>query len=269
MAVPKRVEERMRAALKTFLPILVGLRDRDVAEADTVTIVKDLLSELFGYDKYKELSGEYAIRGNFCDLAVKVEGKLRFLIEVKAIGVKLNDRHAKQAVDYATNQGVDWVILTNGMHWMVYHVLFKKPIDTELIAEYDLTQINLRQEESLDKLYLISKEGIGKNALSEFRELKNAANHYMLAAILLNSDAILSTIRREVRRVSDVLVDTEAIIKVLREDVIKREALEGDLANDATRRVTRGVEKGARAEKSHESVTPQSEAPTVNPTTLP
>jgi hypothetical protein len=51
-------------------------KDRDVSEADTVTIVKDLLAEVFGYDKYAELTGEFAIRGTYCDLA-SVPGHFR------------------------------------------------------------------------------------------------------------------------------------------------------------------------------------------------
>ena len=41
-------------------------------------------------------------------------GKLHYLIEVKAIGSDLKENHVKQAVDYAANEGVDWVLLTTG-----------------------------------------------------------------------------------------------------------------------------------------------------------
>jgi len=39
------------------------------------------------------------IRGAFCDLAVKLDGALAFLIEVKAVGLELKEQHVKQAVD--------------------------------------------------------------------------------------------------------------------------------------------------------------------------
>jgi len=42
-----------------------------VSEADTITLVKDLLSEVLGYDKYAELTSEHSIRGTYCDLAIK------------------------------------------------------------------------------------------------------------------------------------------------------------------------------------------------------
>jgi predicted type IV restriction endonuclease len=96
-----------------------------VSEADTVTVVKDLLSDLFGYDKYAEVTSEHAIRGTYCDLAIKLDGKLRLLLEVKSIGLQLNEKHIKQAVDYAANQGLDWVVLTNGIRWMLFQISFK------------------------------------------------------------------------------------------------------------------------------------------------
>ncbi len=59
---------------------------------------------------------EHAIRGTFCDLATKLDGNLsKRLIEVKAVVNRAQgSARQEQAVDYAANQGVDWVLLTNG-----------------------------------------------------------------------------------------------------------------------------------------------------------
>lgn len=114
-AVSKRVVERLVAGIKRYQPILADAKARDVGEADTVTIIKDMLADVFGYDKYSEVTSEHAIRGTYCDLALKIDGTLQTLIEVKAIGLTLKEGHIKQAVDYAANQGVEWVLLTNGL----------------------------------------------------------------------------------------------------------------------------------------------------------
>ncbi|HEX8339479.1 MAG TPA: type I restriction enzyme HsdR N-terminal domain-containing protein [Tepidisphaeraceae bacterium] len=104
-----------------------------MSEADTVTLVKDVLSAVMGYDKYTELMSEHSIRGTFCDLAVKINDKLVQLIEVKSAGTPLDDRHVKQAIDYASNQGVEWVLLTNASVWRLYQVIFAKPIGKRLL----------------------------------------------------------------------------------------------------------------------------------------
>jgi hypothetical protein len=253
MAVPKRVSERLVSNLKTFQGVLEQQKARDVSEADTVTVVKDVLSALFGYDKYAELTSEHSIRGTFCDLAVKLEGKLCFLIEVKAIGLELKDGHVKQAIDYAANQGCEWVVLTNGIDWYLYHVIFKKPIDKQEIAHFNLLSVNLRTEADLDKLYLLTREGFTKSALAEYRDRKDAASRFMLAATILNSDAVLSAIRREIRRVSEIMVEPEVIDRMLREEVLKRDTIEGEQAEAAARKVTRSAEKAIKKSAARES----------------
>src|SRR5215212_7214720 len=144
MAIPSKVRERRVSGLKRLQPVVAQQKARDVSEADTVTVVKDLLSEVMGYDKYAEVTSEHCIRGTYCDLAVRVDDKIIQLIEVKAAGVELDDRHVKQAIDYAANQGVEWVMLTNASVWRLYQVIFGKPIDKRLLAEIDLTTVEFR-----------------------------------------------------------------------------------------------------------------------------
>ncbi len=76
MPPPKKVAERIKGGLKKFRKVLQEARNADRSEQDTVTIVTDMLADVFGYDKYEELTGEYAIRGTYCDLAVKLDGKV-------------------------------------------------------------------------------------------------------------------------------------------------------------------------------------------------
>jgi hypothetical protein len=116
MAVPNRIRERVQQGLRRRVPIIQQQRTlrrdsglaRDVSEAGTVTLVKDTLAEVFGFDKYPELTSEHAIRGTYCDVAVKLADNLVQLIEVKSAGSALDDRHAKEAIDYARNLGVGW-----------------------------------------------------------------------------------------------------------------------------------------------------------------
>ena len=158
-SIPKRVAERIIAGIKRYQPILAAQKARDVGETDTVTVVKDMLADVFGYDKYSELTSEYAIRGTYCDLAIKMDAKLSTLIEVKAIGLELKESHVKQAVDYAANQGVEWVLLTNGVRWCVYNVIFTRPIAQELVVDMDFMAINPKSDQDVEMLYLWCKEG--------------------------------------------------------------------------------------------------------------
>lgn len=251
--IPRKVNERLVAGLKRFQPIVSASKARDDGEADTVMIVTDILAEVFGYDKYSELTAEHAIRGTFCDLAVKLDGAVQALIEVKAIGLELKDQHVKQAVDYAANQGVDWVVLTNGVHWRIYSVTFAKPIDQELVIEIDFCNLNARSNQDLEYLYLLSKEGWTKSVLGEFQTRKQALSRFFLGAMILSSP-VLEVIRRELRRVSpDVRIDLEEIQQVLSAEVLKREVIDGDKADEARKKITRAAHKALRAKGEKES----------------
>jgi hypothetical protein len=257
-SIPKKVAERLIAGIKRYQPILAAAKARDVGETDTVTIVKDMMADIFGYDKYTELTSEFAIRGTYCDLAIKLDGKLSTLMEVKAIGIDLKEAHVKQAVDYAANQGVDWVLLTNGIRWCVYHVVFTRPIQTELVVDIDFAALNSRSEADLDHLYLWCKEGWQRSALGDFHTQKQALSRFFLGAMIL-STPVLDVIRRELRRVSpDVRIDTDQIRAVLTNEVIKREVTEGEKADEAKKKIAKAVAKALRANPPKESKTPSS-----------
>jgi hypothetical protein len=55
-SIPKKTAERLAAGIRRYQPILSAAKSRDVGETDTVTIVKDMLADVFGYDKYAELT---------------------------------------------------------------------------------------------------------------------------------------------------------------------------------------------------------------------
>lgn len=241
--IPTKVHERIIAGIKRFQPVLASAKSRDVGESDTVTIIVDILAEVFGYDKYSEITSEHAIRGTFCDLATKIDGVLQLLIEVKAIGLDLKDAHVKQVVDYAANQGVEWVVLTNGTNWRVYRVTFAKPIDHELVVDFDFITLSSKATKDIESLYLLCKEGWIKSVLGEYHTQKQALSRFFLGALVL-SDPVLQILKRELRRLSpDVKVETEEIHSVLVSEVIKREVTEGEHADMAKKKLSRVASK--------------------------
>jgi Type I restriction enzyme R protein N terminus (HSDR_N) len=240
MSMTKKVQERFVAALKAVRPVIEGQKARDVSEADTVTLVKDILSDVLGYDKYADLTSEFSIRGTYCDIAIRVEGKVWCLVEVKSAGTNLDDKHVKQAIDYAANNGVEWCALTNGWEWRLFHVVFAKPIDKQLVTHVDLQQLNVKSEDELLRLFTISKEGFSKGAHCEARDRINATSRHLLAALLVSNDDVIQVLRRELRRLVDVKVEVEHIIPVLEQQVIKRDCLDGPEAQAALARVKRG-----------------------------
>jgi predicted type IV restriction endonuclease len=245
-SIPNKAAERIRAELKRFQPILQAAKTRDVNESDTVVIVTDLLQYVFGYDKYTEITSEHMIRGTFCDLAIKLDGTLAFLLEVKSIGTELKDNHVKQAIDYAANQGTEWVGLTNGHVWRVYKVTFAKPIEFEVVVDVDLLALSHREAATVELLGLLAKEGWQRARLAEHHAHKQVLSKYTLAAVIL-SEPVVDVMRRELRRIApDTKVGEDELRESLRQDVLKREVLEGDKAAAAARQVSRAGQRALR-----------------------
>lgn len=265
MAIPKKVADRLSTGLKRFQPIISAAKARDANESDTSMIVTDMMAELFGYDKYSEVTKELAIRGTYCDLATKIEGKFQMLIEVKAVGIDLKDSHIKQAVDYASNKGIEWVALTNANNWKVFKVIFSKPIDFEIVLDIDLLTLIFKNETHLESLFLLTRESMLKSGLYAYHDQVQATNKFYLGAIIL-SDSVLESIRKELRRITpDVKVPIEDLRNVLVQDVLKREVIEGDKADIAKKKVQRVARKLLRTKKenstqetSSESLSPES-----------
>jgi hypothetical protein len=268
--IPKRVADRLARSVERFQKVLQLARDRDVNEADTVSIIKDMLAEVFGYDKYVDVTSEFAVRGTYCDLAIKIENKVEYMIEAKAIGLDLKDSHLRQAIEYGANNGVQWCILTNGVMWQVYSIRFEKPINFDLVCSINFMEIDPKNEEHLHRLYLLCKEGLSKDAREEFHEKLLVVNRFVLGALILG-DEILAALRKELRKLSDgVLVDVEEISQVLSNEVLKRDILEGDEASKAQARVRRFYGKSTRKQReTTEEKEPASATPETAPSNAP
>lgn len=252
VSIPKKVCERMTLGMKRLGPILQQQRARDVSEADTVTLVKDLLAEVFGYDKYAELTGELAIRGTYCDLAIKLDDKFVQLIEVKAIGIELNDRHVKQAIDYAANEGISWVVLTSGSIWRLYCVRFSKPIEKTLVFEIDVINCNCKDDDVVECFGNLSSEGYSKDSLADLLSTKQTSSKFTIAAVL-RSEAMVESLRKEIRRLSGVRLEPDFLVATLENEIIKRELIDGDQGTEAVsyvKKLRRGYEKEKSADGS-------------------
>ncbi len=251
--VPKRVQERFSKEIGRYQRILQSAKDRDVNESDTGAIVADILASVFGFDKYSEITSEFAIRGTFCDLAVKTNGNVQYLIEVKAIGLDLKENHLRQAVNYGANHGIPYVVLTNGVIWEIYRIRFEQPVQHDQICMINFLELNPRRKEDHEKLFLLCKEGLTKKAIEEFQEHIQSVNRFVVGAILL-SDNVVDIVRREIRRMSPGLrVDSEEIAGILQNEVLKREVIEGERATQAQRRVKKAGRRSLRKGKEESS----------------
>nr|WP_254447660.1 type I restriction enzyme HsdR N-terminal domain-containing protein [Sphingomonas sp. ID1715] len=212
-----------------------------------------MLTDIFGYDKYTELTSEQQIRGTFCDLAVKIEGKVHYLAEIKSAGTSLNQNHLRQAVNYGAHEGIEWVLLTNAIVWKVYRIKFGQPLDWDEVYCFDMGTISSRSADDLGKLFMLCRESISSDALQEYHRQAQIMNRYVLAEIL-QSDALVSALRKEMRRLFDLKSTDEELRLLLTTEVIKRETQDGDPAKQAKSAVKKAT--NALAKKAAKAASP-------------
>ncbi|KAA3638361.1 MAG: restriction endonuclease subunit R [Proteobacteria bacterium] len=221
--IPIMVERRLKSEVPRFQKILAQAQLKDINEADTVAIVADMLEGVFGYDKYEDITREFAIKNTYVDLAVKTEKEIDFLIEVKSIGTNLKNLHLKQAVDYAANRGVQWAILTNGVIWQAHRVTVDGRVSSEEVFCIDFLSLSIRNTSDLESVFLLCKKGLGKGAIDDYYQQSQAFNKYVVGTIL-QSENIAKPVRTLLRKISPGLkVDLSDICEMISKEVIKRE----------------------------------------------
>jgi hypothetical protein len=208
-----------------------------------------------------------------CLAIIGTNKKIRFLIEVKAVSVALNDNHVKQAIDYGANAGVNWVILTNAERWIVYKIKFGKPIDKELVYEFNLLNLDGKSDKEMEVMFAISKEGQENAAIDDFYANIQVKNKYIIGN-LLNTYEVYAFIRKIMKKIFiDVKITDEEIGDILVNDIIKREILDSDESKKARKDIERickkldkikeknkEIETGERPKTSEETGNFQSES---------
>lgn len=215
--------EHVTAAVKKFAKPLQSLLERDANEGDTRLVVTDLLCEGLGYDKFRDLTTEYMVKQDFADYGVRIDKQLVGFIEVKRISQKLNERHLRQVQMYAVNEGVEWMVLTNGQVWRAYHLTGGLPVVVDMAFEVDLLGPESVAEKA-EKLFYLHREALKRRKIDELWKHRAATSPEALLDILL-SDTVLDAIRKEVKRNSGISTTVQDLATVLRMEVVDRKLI--------------------------------------------
>ena len=255
MVIPAKFSKRVHENLKKYQEIISSLKKKDSNEADTVRVVAGILECIFGYNRFTEVTSEYAIRGTYCDLAViDSRKKIRILIEVKAASSTLNESHVKQAIDYGANAGVNWVVLTNSDKWILYKIKFGKPISKEVVSEFDLLSLSSKSVKELEVMYAISRDGQDKSVIDDYYMSKQAKSKFIIGALLFNEDTC-ALIRKNMKKLyPDVKITDDEIADIMAHDIIKREILDSEESKKARKDIEKAVKKMERSKNGTQAV---------------
>ncbi len=216
-----KAKERIKKGLKRMSNIIDrGLNDK-YKEADTRTIVSDVLTEYLGWDKYDNITAEQMIGSRYADYVVKKETEPVFVVEVKQIGMKLKETHLNQARQYAVDEGIDWIILTNGDDWQVYRTTLEGKIPvTKLVFTIQISDKDMKPAQKTELLYLLSEEANRKNEIEDYYWHRVALSGENLADHLL-TDEVINKLRISLKNSTGQKLENSEIAHALVEQLFQ------------------------------------------------
>lgn len=223
-AIPKwqtDAQERIKAAIKNFAKPVADLCSRDANEGDTRLIVTDFLCYGLGYDKYSELTTEYRVKGEFADFGIRIEQQMLAFIEVKRVNTKLNVNHLRQVQNYALNEGVEWVILTNGHDWQIYRITLGLPVETHLVHEADMLSEQTPSQRTT-AFFLFTREALKRGLLEQLWAERRATSPQALKEILC-SPVVLDAARKVLKKQNGQTIDNKGLLDLLEKTVFKED----------------------------------------------
>jgi hypothetical protein len=215
--------DRLRATVRRVARPLADLIARDANEGDTRLLVTDFLCDGLGYDKYEDLTTEYQVKGEFADYGVRIAKQLVAFIEVKRCTTKLGSKHLRQVEMYAVNEGVEWMILTNGQIWQVWHLTSGLPVVLVMALQVDLLGDG-SPAQKVDALFYLSKEAFKRRLIDDLWRVKAATSAKSLG-IAIVSDPVIEQIRKELRRQTGHNIEASELRDLLVSSVLRPECL--------------------------------------------
>ncbi|HEY3420922.1 MAG TPA: type I restriction enzyme HsdR N-terminal domain-containing protein [Methanomassiliicoccales archaeon] len=205
-----------------MLPHLLAAKEQNINEADTVVRIIKVLEDVLGYDPMSEISREAQLRDKYVDLMIKIGGVPKLIIEAKAAGVELRDRHIEQAENYASKNNYPWVLLTNGVVWRLYHLTFEEGIEYDVAFNVDLSKDDFNH--CADTLAVLHRSSIASNKLAAFWACRVALSPDSISKALLHED-VLNELRRQIKKDTGTNMEIDELAEALH-DMFSQEVRE-------------------------------------------
>jgi len=238
-----KARERIKKALPKLKRLVEKGKAEDYKEADTRKIVSFAL-ECLGWDSFENITAEQMIGSRYADYVIKTDDEQVFVVEVKQIGLKLKDTHLNQARQYAVDEGIDWIILTNGDDWQVYRTTLEGKIPvTKLVFKLSVSDSDLKPAQKAELLYLLSEEANRKKEIEDYYDKRVALSAENLADHIL-SDDVISRIRISIKNSTGQKLQNSEIAKALVSRLFRE-----DRVTDEQRKAIQKMEKAERKPK--------------------
>lgn len=215
--MPKHsLDKDIKKAIFEARNLVEDIAKADSNEAETRKRIDYILEKLMGYDTFKHITQEYAIRGSgdtvHCDIAIQIDretAKPDMLVEVKKVNIDLALKHIRQAASYAIDIGCEWILLTNSRDWKLYHIAFGKPPQTKLIESW-----NLLNDDPLvlaKKFEIIGYKNVKNKGLDALWGVMNVLTTGNMLKVILSEESI-KLYQRRLKKAAGIPISPEDIV---------------------------------------------------------
>ena len=210
-----KAKDRIKKGLRRMNSIVERGIKEGYKEADTRKIVSDMLTEYLGWDRFDNMTAEQMIGSRYADYVVKKSDEEIFVVEVKQIGMKLKETHLNQARQYAVDEGIDWIILTNGDEWQAYRTTLEGKIPvTKHVFTVALSDAEMKPAEKTELLYLFSEEANRKKEIESYYQRRIALSGENLADHILTDD-VMNKLRVSIKNSTGQKLENSEIAEAL------------------------------------------------------
>ncbi len=227
----KTIDKETRRKIYDARNMIDKLMKSDGNEAETRRRVERIFEKVMGYDAFEHLSRERAIRGagetEHVDFAVQLkqgdEAEPIIMVELKRVGIDLVKKHLKQVSSYAIDSGCEWVLLTNGREWKLYHVEFGQPPKTKLIEQWNLMTDDVADLAS--KFEIIVYKNVKRNSIKKVWEKATVLSPSSLLVAIASPNS-LRILCRVLRKNTGVMIAQEDLLKGIQKLLNETSAIE-------------------------------------------
>lgn len=211
--------KKLHLAVKEYKRKYLVKKHLELDESGTRIMINAFLSDVLGYIELDEIKTEYTIKGTYADYVLQLKNVQHIIVEVKAISIDLSENHLRQAKGYCADEGIDWILLTNGRHFILYRVIFEKPLQIKEVFNIDLTTMDLKN--ATKNFEFITKKCVSSGDLEDFWQRTQAVSPKNLAKYLYKMDVIKS-LRSLIRKETSIFFSEEDIFHSIHQVVINK-----------------------------------------------
>ena len=194
----KNKKLKLLSAMKAYSKKFLSSKCMELDESGTRLMVNSFLIDVLGYEPIEEIKTEYMIRGTYADYVVQIKGIQHFLVEVKALSLQLSSNHLRQATNYGANEGIEYVLLTNGKNFDFYKVIFNKPIEIRKIFSVDLSNKDSFKD-SIESLEFLHRDSVTNKGLELLWKKTMALDPEYIAGLLYDA-TVTNFIKRSLKK---------------------------------------------------------------------